>query len=81
MIQRGKVAIQRIEDIGHVLRDEEHKLSQTKIGAGAAQVTGPLLYGLGIGMNSLMNTINSKFEAALFLVLHLKKNIESVAYN
>lgn len=49
MIQRGKVAIDRINDIGYVLRDEEYSRNQKKIGAGAAQVAGPLLYGLGIG--------------------------------
>ena len=51
MNQRGKAAIQFINDIGHVLRDKEYSEYSQKVAAGAAQVAGPrpLLYGLGVG--------------------------------
>lgn len=49
MIQKSKAAIQSMNDIGYVLRDKEYSANQKKVAAGADQVAGPLLYGLGVG--------------------------------
>ena len=49
MIDRGHLAISNMKQIGTDLRKDELARSKTKIGGGAAQITGGLLFGLGLG--------------------------------
>ena len=47
LIQRGRMAVRQINDIGYTMRDEEN--SKAQLVGGSLQVIGPVLYGLGIG--------------------------------
>lgn len=49
LIHRGQRAVGRINSIGDFLQKKELERNQKKVGAGAAQVAGSILYGIGVG--------------------------------